>query len=121
MNKQFLLKKDGIYYLDNLRILIKKNLFPNFNIRIENGFILQQSIEFSKKDFSIQKVLSNEINIPLEQISNKTAKFKITEEDYNFIKSLTELISDELNMRIYTAFTVKILLKNYFIALNKKL
>lgn len=78
-------------------------------------------LSFQKKDFSIQKVLSNEINIPLEQISNKTAKFKITEEDYNFIKSLTELISDELNMRIYTAFTVKILLKNYFIALNKKL
>lgn len=70
--------------------------------------LLNHKVEYS--DEEIDYLNQNE-----EKLKGGTIKFKLSDEASEKIDTLTTYLSDKLNMRLYRAFTVKLLLKNLYL------
>ncbi len=129
--KQFRTGYEAKCYLIILRDFYRKkidNQFESFETGgIEYGYILDEAakeigdienINFKDiLDYSI--VYSKEEMAFLENneasLKGGTIKFKLTNETSDFIDRLTIMLSDQWNMRLYRAFSVKLMLKYLYI------
>ena len=119
--KQFLLGYEAKQYLIAIRELFRKNDFAgDTSVRIENGFVLNKIID-STDVYSVdwENVIKQKITIPEYEDSEassvgKTVKFKLSDQSFEKINELVVFLSNALNMRIYRADAVKLVLKNYY-------
>ncbi|GAQ19487.1 phosphate:sodium symporter [Oceanobacillus picturae] len=116
----FILKK---YYDKKI-----ENQFESFETRgVEYGYILNEATEeihdIEKIDFKElleYKIRYSEDDLSfLEENNDKlkggTIKFKLTDEASDKIDAITQMLSKKWNMRLYRAFSVKLILKYLYV------
>lgn len=110
------------------------NQFESFETRgVEYGYILNESTEEIRDIYEIDfKALleykieySKEDELFLDENQDKlkggTIKFKLSDEASEKIDQITQMLSDKWNMRLYRAFSVKLILKYlYVLKIEKK-
>ena len=134
--KQFKTGREAKEYLLCLKEMFNKENegnFESFETRgVEYGYILNEAAkqisDFSSVDFValIEKEVSLEqfsifLEANKEKLKGGTIKFKLSDVSNKKIDQLTLYLSNLLKIRVYRAFTVKLLLKYSFMSRTNQL
>ena len=129
--KQFRTGYEAKCYLILLKNFYSKkidNQFESFETGgIEYGYILEEAAKEigEMENLNFRDILDYEITYSEEEqeflknneasLKGGTIKFKLTDETSEFIDKLTVMLTEQWNMRLYRAFSVKLMLKYLYI------